>query len=159
MSDFKRAKDDLLFFSKRFKGILDIIPDLEKISNINNYIKEKEKTLKNIALDEDQALEDIEGITSILTRLRHEESTIIDDAKQNIYDRKVVYEEWEQTSHKTHTILLDEERRNFDAVNKELVTKIASKRKELEDLVTSTKEAVDRYNTIKQTIDDLRGRL
>ncbi len=159
MSDFKRAKDDLLFFSKRFKGILDIIPDLEKISNINNYIREKEKSLVRIDEEQRKASKEFRQLTDRVATLTVKEKMIIHDAKTEATKWQDEYMLWEKDSRDHLTKELDEQRRSFKEENNVLTQKIASKRQELDDLVVSTKEHEDRYESIKKTIDDLRGRL
>ncbi len=159
MSDFKRAKDDLLFFSKRFKGILDIIPDLEKISNINNYIREKEKHLKDLDKRDIACSEASNELLKDVDVLQKRADTLINNANEIVRKQGDKYLIWEERQR----IQLEEEfrdkRKVFGEENRALTQKIVSKRQELEDLVNNTKEATDRYETIKKTIDDLRGRL
>ena len=159
MSDFKNAKEDLLFFAKRFKGILAILPDLEKISSLEDYISEKTKTLKNIGEEEAKAVDEINELKELLADLREQRETMLSNTKDEIDRWREQYMIWEKSARHQFKKDLDDKATAFKNKQAKLLQEIKETEDKLAELKAETYNSVRKYEDIKRAIEDLRTRL
>ena len=79
MSD--SALDDLRFLEKRFRGVLDLVPKLEKITSLENYLLELEKRRASL-------VEKVEAEEDSLDALVLSKDTVNKEIAQTLADAK-----------------------------------------------------------------------
>lgn len=106
-----QALQDILWIAQRFRGVLDYLPELQKIVAVETTVKEREARLVELGIKEDEAkatvakyLADVEG----LKKTRSEKLAEIDSAvTTKIKDAEERAEAILEPARKEHALLND----------------------------------------------------
>jgi len=154
-----QALQDLLFVARRFKGVVDIIPELEKISSMKATIQELSSTIDSKKKERDKfstVVDSLEKeskkvqdlITAKLAETHSEAQEVISMAKQRA-------EEETARQAKDRVDLVNK----LSKENDELLASIESHRMELRKVQAMLKDAEENHNKILNEISKLKLRL
>lgn len=106
-----QALQDILWIAQRFRGVLDYLPELEKISTIEATIEARQQRLVELGKKEDEAkadvakyLKDIEGLKATLVDRK---TAIENDIAKMMADAKAKADHIVDIARKEHSLLND----------------------------------------------------
>ncbi len=152
MQEEKQARDDLLFLGKRLKGIIDLVPKLERMVSLNNAITERETSLVKLT---DEHIEATKNLSELKERIRTFE-------EQHKLMKKNLHEEARQERIKTEKELQQHGQSVRESVSNETQNILHQKIKAQEDLRTNHKQLHVIENKIKERqtrLDETRNSL
>lgn len=153
------ALDDLRFLEKRFRGILELIPQLEDVSSLDSQIKEFTVSVEKLKFDYASAKEDLIKAKDAVSYSASEAKTIV----QNAVDQSEAIIDNAKDEAKAITNAAKDEASDLVAVANAQVQNIlsekTSKEKSLAALDVSIKEKQDIYNDLTSKLAALKSKL
>lgn len=132
------AKDDLIYLGQRLQGILGLLPFLEKIENLENWIQERETVLKGLSSQQDQLTSVVEELKNSVQQARDQ---ILKDREKAEHEITKLYSEHSkrinkerEDEQKTKTLRLEDFANVIEQKTNEIKTLdlvIAAKKKEV----------------------------
>jgi chromosome segregation ATPase len=158
MTDYTTAAQDLQWFAKRLKGVLELAPALEKMSSLENTINEATNRIQILTEMGDKLASANEEARKALEEATEAKEAILMDAAihaQEIEDKAVekAREAQEAIVEKASAELkkIQEDRRS-------LLLSIDSHQKTFEDLQAQIIHETDRLRLIKEEINNLKAK-
>ena len=75
------ASDDLLFLANRLKGVIDLIPTLQKVESLDNHKYELEKSVEQLTVSVSSLKDQITKQEEELVQLVHDEDFLKKEIK------------------------------------------------------------------------------
>lgn len=158
MSNYTAATQDLLWLARRFRGVVELIPQLEALSSLENAINEAHARLEQLQSQHVDYLSAVAEAERALEASRKDREAILQETAAEVARIKEEAVSEARRVKEEASAAIQAETEKAQDERKAIAKAIASRKNELAKVVEEHDQALARLASIKSEIESLKAR-